>query len=107
MTLEMWRILTVVCAALSVVFAIVAIIVYKALRIKQAKLVLSGADAASEIQKLRSSRVGTWLNPVPRGRIPTSRSTGSCPMTPTPAPARCDSMMCPVTIPTTGRFPPF
>ncbi len=67
MTLEMWRILTVVCAALSVVFAIVAIIVYKALRIKQAKLVLSGADAASEIQKLRSSRVGTWLNPVPRG----------------------------------------
>lgn len=64
MTYTGWKTLEIILLVAAAVLFIAAAIVWRVLRVRQAHQALNGQDREREIEILRSSRVGTWLDPV-------------------------------------------
>lgn len=64
MTYTGWKTLEIILLVAAAVLFIAAAIVWRVLRVRQAHQALNGQDREHEIEILRSSRVGTWLDPV-------------------------------------------
>lgn len=55
-----WRMLALVLLAVALVLAVAAIVLYKVLHIRQVRDALTGRSAATEIERMRTARAGTW-----------------------------------------------
>lgn len=60
MSVQAWKITAMVFLALGIVLVLLAIVLYRTLRIHQVREVLTGRSEAIEIERMRSARAGTW-----------------------------------------------
>lgn len=60
MNTQSWRMLALVFLAVALVLAVAAIALYRVLHIRQVRDALTGRSAATEIERMRAARAGTW-----------------------------------------------
>lgn len=60
MNTQSWRMLALVFLAVALVLAVAAIVLYRVLHIRQVRDALTGRSAATEIERMRAARAGTW-----------------------------------------------
>lgn len=60
MSTQSWRIIALTFLAFALILALVAVVLYRVLDIRQVRNLLTGHSEAEEIHRMRSARVGTW-----------------------------------------------